>query len=56
VTASVDSASEDLIKKNLKKLMHSHNLTIIAISHRQNFLEDADYILTLENGVLKPIT
>jgi len=56
VTASVDLASEELIKKSIKKLMQSHDLTVVAISHRLNFLEDADYILSLEDGALKPTT
>jgi len=47
ITASLDEETETLIRNNIKKLMKSHNLTVIAISHRTNFLDEADHMITL---------
>ena len=52
VTANIDATTEGEIKETIKKIMASRNLTVIAISHKLEFLENVDYILQMENGTL----
>ena len=56
VTANIDVTSERIIKKVIKDIMLKQNMTIIAISHRIDFLEDTDRIVILENGKISKIT
>ena len=53
VTANIDRESEREIRIALKKIMQSRNLTIISISHRIDFLQDADRIIELDGGQIK---
>lgn len=46
--SAVDTATEEKILRNLKKIMH--NKTTIIISHRVSSVKDADQILVLEDG------
>ena len=50
VTANVDRDAEREIRMALKGIMCSQKLTIIAISHRVDFLQDSDRIIELESG------
>jgi len=45
VTASVDGATEELIKENVQQLMQENDLTVVSISHRLQFLDKADYVV-----------
>lgn len=56
VTANIDKDSEKEIKDVLKNLRQQKGLTIIAISHRIDFLKDVDRIVVLENGRIKEET
>ena len=56
VTANIDVNSERIIKKVIKDIMLKQNLTVIAISHRIDFLEDTDRIVILENGKISKTT
>ena len=56
VTANVDRDSEREIKEVLGKLHREKGLTIIAISHRIDFLADVDRIVVLEDGSIKEET
>jgi ABC-type transport system involved in cytochrome bd biosynthesis fused ATPase/permease subunit len=56
VTANIDVNSERIIKKVIKDIMLKQNLTVIAISHRIEFLEDTDRIVILEKGKISKIT
>jgi ATP-binding cassette, subfamily B, bacterial IrtB/YbtQ len=56
VTANIDVNSERIIKNVIKDIMLKQNLTVIAISHRIDFLEDTDRIVILENGTISKIT
>jgi len=47
-TSSIDSYSEDLIKKATKKI--THGKTSIIIAHRLSTVESADKIIYMENG------
>ncbi|WP_412990158.1 ABC transporter ATP-binding protein [Pediococcus siamensis] len=47
-TASLDSESEVMVQKALKKLMH--NRTTLVIAHRLSTIVDADQIYFIENG------
>ncbi|MBO6516693.1 MAG: ABC transporter ATP-binding protein [Bacteroidia bacterium] len=46
--SAVDTNTERTIKNNLKKL--GQNKTLVLISHRVSTVEDADYILVLDDG------
>ena len=56
VTANVDRDSEEEIKNVLLQLKREQDLTLISISHRIDFLKDADRIVVLENGRIKEET
>jgi ABC-type multidrug transport system fused ATPase/permease subunit len=56
VTANIDVNSERIIKEVIKDIMLKQNLTVIAISHRIDFLEDTDRIVILENGKISKTT
>lgn len=47
VTASLDTESEVKVRKTLKKLQEDKNVTIIAISHREDLLKNATKICSL---------
>lgn len=56
VTANIDRDSEEEIKDVLLQLKEEQDLTLISISHRIDFLKDADRIVVLENGKIKEET
>ena len=56
VTANIDRDSEEEIKNVLLQLKKEQDLTLISISHRIDFLKDADRIVVLENGRIKEET
>lgn len=56
VTANVDRDSEEEIKNVLLQLKQEQDLTVIAISHRIDFLKDADRIVVLQNGCIQQET
>ena len=47
---------EEEIKNVLLKLKQERELTVISISHRIDFLKDADRIVVLEDGKVKEET
>lgn len=50
VTANVDQESERIIRIALCTLVREKQVTVLAISHRPEFLSDSDRILVLEDG------
>lgn len=56
VTANIDRGSEEEIKNVILNLMEERDMTVISISHRIDFLKDADRIVVLENGRIKEET
>ena len=56
MTANVDRDSEEEIKNVLLQLKQEQDLTVIAISHRIDFLKDADRIVVLQNGCIQQET
>jgi ATP-binding cassette, subfamily B, multidrug efflux pump len=50
-TASIDTETEQLIQKGLKRIMQ--NRTSILIAHRLQTIQEADKILVLKNGEVK---
>lgn len=48
-TSALDSQSEEIIMKNIKKLMENENLTIILISHRLSTLEYSNRVIFLSS-------
>ena len=50
VTANVDQESERIIRMALCTLVREKQVTVLAISHRPEFLSDSDRILVLEDG------
>ena len=56
VTANIDRDGEEEIKNVLLKLKQERELTVISISHRIDFLKDADRIVVLEDGKVKEET
>ncbi|MCL2593445.1 MAG: ATP-binding cassette domain-containing protein, partial [Defluviitaleaceae bacterium] len=50
VTANVDNLLEEEIKTNIKKLMEKRDITIIAISHRLQFLDFCDSVFIIDSG------
>lgn len=50
VTANIDAAAETVIMNILRDINKQKNLTIIAVSHRLEFLAHTDRILVLGNG------
>ena len=56
VTANIDRDGEEEIKNVLLELKQERELTVISISHRIDFLKDADRIVVLENGKVKEET
>ncbi|KAJ0715800.1 putative ABC-type xenobiotic transporter [Helianthus annuus] len=50
-TASVDAASDSMIRKTLEK--HFNDSTVIMIAHRITSVLDSDMVLVLEQGLLK---
>lgn len=55
VTANLDKNSEENIKNTILKLMMKYKLTVISISHRIDFLKNADIIYELKNGSINKI-
>lgn len=55
ITANIDPESEGKIRKILAELRQTKKLTIIAISHRMDFLSEASRIIKIENGKIEPI-
>jgi ABC-type bacteriocin/lantibiotic exporter with double-glycine peptidase domain len=54
-TSNVDPASQEEICAALKRLQTEKNLTIISISHRNEFHKYADKIYNLSDGVVQPL-
>lgn len=52
VTANVDRKNEYEIKETINKLKKNRKLTIISISHKYEFLDYADTIVTVDNGTV----
>ncbi len=52
-TASLDIENEVLLKLALQKL--SEHKTVIVVSHRLNFIKDADKIIVMENGRISAV-
>ncbi len=52
-TASLDIENEVLLKKSLQEL--AKHKTVIVVSHRLNFIKDADEIIVMDNGQIKDI-
>ena len=52
VTANVDNKSEDNIRELIHQLQKEKGFTVISISHRANFLRQADRIYELNQGKL----
>ena len=52
VTANVDNKSEETIRELVYQLQKEKGLTVISISHRKNFLSQADRIYDLNQGRL----
>lgn len=50
VTANIDMATEQIIKKVIKELVQKQGITVISISHRLSFLSDTDRIIYLKDG------
>lgn len=50
-TASVDTATDNLIQKTLKE--HFSDCTVITIAHRISSVIDSDMVLLLSNGLSK---
>jgi ATP-binding cassette subfamily B protein len=48
-TASIDSASEQMIQEGIKGMMQGR--TSLVIAHRLSTIQDADRIITIQNGV-----
>lgn len=55
VTANVDGESEAEIRNTLKSLKDETGVTVIAISHRPDFLEQADRVVRLEDGKVSEV-
>lgn len=53
VTANIDNKSEHDIRKLIHGLQKEKGLTVISISHRMNFLSQADRIYELKDGKLR---
>lgn len=53
VTANIDNKLEDDIRELIRNLQKEQGLTVISISHRMNFLNQADKIYELKNGKLR---
>lgn len=53
VTANIDNKLEDDIRELIRNLQKEQGLTVISISHRMNFLNQADKIYELKNGRLR---
>ncbi|XP_030929159.1 ABC transporter C family member 3-like [Quercus lobata] len=50
-TASVDTATDNLIQRTLKQ--HFSNCTVITIAHRITSVLDSDMVLLLNNGLIE---
>ncbi len=48
-TASIDSASEQMIQEGIKGMMQGR--TSLVIAHRLSTIQDADRIVTIQHGV-----
>jgi len=48
-TASIDSASEQMIQEGIKGMMQGR--TSLVIAHRLSTIQDADRIITIRNGI-----
>ena len=52
-TSSLDRTSEKDIKKSIKEFIKINNSTIIIIAHRHTTIENADFVIYLEDGKVK---
>lgn len=53
VTANIDNKMEEDIRELIRGLQKEQGLTVISISHRMNFLNQADQIYELKDGKLR---
>jgi ABC-type multidrug transport system fused ATPase/permease subunit len=52
-TSSLDNASEIHVKKAINKFIKVNNSTIIIIAHRHTTIENADFVVYLEDGQVR---
>ena len=52
-TSSLDNASEVHVKKAIDAFIKSNNSTIIIIAHRHTTIENADFVIYLEDGKVR---
>ena len=52
-TSSLDQASEIHIKNAIKEFININNSTVLVIAHRHTTIENADYVIYLENGKVR---
>jgi len=53
-TGNLDIANAEMIKDLLFDIVHTHSHTMIIVTHSVPIVEDADRVLELSNGVLRP--
>lgn len=53
VTANIDNKAEEEIRERIHALQKERGLTVVSISHRMNFLHQADRIYELRDGKLR---
>ena len=54
VTANVDEKIQQELRVAIGEVRRHRHLTVVAISHRAAFLQDADRVVTLQDGVIVP--
>ena len=54
-TSALDHTSELYIKKAIKTFIKNNNSTIIIIAHRHTTIENADYVVYLDNGKVQDV-
>jgi ATP-binding cassette subfamily C protein len=52
-TSALDPATEEEIGRHLTKISKELGLTVIAVTHRAYWMESADQVITVENGVAR---
>jgi ATP-binding cassette subfamily C protein len=52
-TSALDPVTEEAIGRHLTKIAKELNLTVIAVTHRSYWMDSADQIITVENGVAR---
>lgn len=54
VTANIDSKAEEEIRNTIAQLQKEKGITILSISHRQAFLDQADRVYEIKDGKIFP--